>query len=85
MEHEAEKEEVKKQDVYDKSTTNYVYPFKRNSSVHRVVWKKDLENATWTAETEGNYRGKMIFQHIKIRLLEWNKPLNVLWSTSILP
>ena len=37
MEHEAEKEEVKKQDVYDKSTTNYVYPFKRNSSVHRVI------------------------------------------------
>ena len=37
MEHEAGKEEVKKQDVFDKSTTNYVYPFKRNSSVHRVV------------------------------------------------
>ena len=39
------------------------------------VWSKACSTAKKTTKARGNYKGKVIFRHVQIRLVASNKPL----------
>ena len=42
---------------------------------NEVVWSKPCLPATRTTKVRGNYEGKVVFNHVQIRLVASNKPL----------
>ena len=72
-------------------TTRYVYKFGGDSSIHWGIWTKTVGPGwTWITkkygqrlvqppkkqpQARGNYKGKVIFRHVQIRLVASNKPL----------
>ena len=48
---------------------------KRLDLDNEEVWSKAYLPATRTTEVRGNYEGKVVFQHVQIRLVASNEPL----------